>query len=166
MGGLFEDRPIDLKVLDLSAGNGAVWFGDRPTGVVAVDKRAETTANVLCDTRSLPFQDDAFDLAVFDPPHTNCGPNSDMARRYGHSKMDEIRDLIRGTGLEASRCVKRMGTMALKWSDRDIGLTAVLGAMPMWRPLFGHHVVQRPQRQGHSGIATTWWMLLINEKVA
>lgn len=162
---LFPAPTLGCRILDLSAGNGAVWFGDRPPDVVAVDRR-KCTANVLADTRALPFRDDSFDLAVFDPPHTNCGPNSQMSARYGHSTMDEIRDLIRGTSIEAARCVRRCGTMALKWSDRDVGLTAVLGMMPDWRPLFGHGVSQRARRAHHSGISSTWWLLLLNEKRA
>lgn len=161
---LFPDAPIEgCRILDLSAGNGAVWFGERPPGVVAVDRR-HCTETVRADTRFLPFCDDAFDLAVFDPPHTNCGPNSHMAARYGHSTMPEIRDLIAQTAGEASRCVRAGGVMAMKWSDRDIGLTPILGLMPAWRAMFGHHVVQRPRRSHHSGISTTWWLLLLNQK--
>lgn len=151
------------RILDLSAGNGAMWFGERPPGVVAVDRR-HCSENVRADSRALPFCDDAFDLAVFDPPHTNFGANGKMTADYGHSTMPEIQDLIAGTGQETSRCVRISGLLALKWSDRDTGLPAVLGLMPMWRPLFGHHVSQRARRSSSDRISTTWWLLLLNQK--
>lgn len=158
---LFPDLPLSIRVLDLSAGQAAVWFGARPKNVVAVDRRA-CTANCLADTRYLPFRDASFDLAVFDPPHTNFGPNSNMAQ-YGHSTMDEIRDLIRKTSAEAARCVRAGGLMALKWNDRDVALTKVLGLMPAWRPLFGHGVSYRQRRAHHTGVSQTAWVLMLNE---
>lgn len=155
---LFPDIPVDeCRILDLSAGNGAVWFGERPPGVVAVDRR-HCTETVRADSRFLPFRDDAFDLVVFDPPHTNFGANGKMTAAYGHSTMPEIRDLIAATAAEAARCTRAQGLMALKWSDRDTGLPAVLGLMPMWRPLFGHHVAQRARRASSDRVSTTWWL--------
>ncbi len=152
------------RILDLSAGASAVWFGERPQGVVAIDRR-DCTANVRADSRALPFRDDAFDLAVFDPPHTNLGPNSHMAQRYGHLRMDEVRDLIKGTASEASRCVRSGGFLALKWSDRDIALTKVMGLMPDWLPLFGHGVAYRQRRANHTGVSQTSWVMMLNTKV-
>ena len=161
---LFPAAAIEgCRILDLSAGNGAVWFGDRPPGVVAVDRR-HCSETVRADSRFLPFCDDAFDLAVFDPPHGNFGANGKMSRDYGHSTFAEIRELISGTAGEAARCIRAGGLMALKWSDRDIGLPAVLGLMELWRPLFGHHVSQRARRSSSDRVSTTWWLLLLNQK--
>ena len=165
MNDLFPCLPVDCRILDLSAGNAAVWFGERPPGVVAIDRR-NCSANVLADSRALPFCDDAFDLGLFDPPHTNFGANGRMTKSYGHTTMPEIRELIRQTAREAARCIRRGGTMALKWSDRDTALTAVLGLMPAWRPLFGHGVVQRKRYSNQDRVSTTWWLLLLNEKPA
>ncbi len=164
---LFPIEDIEnCRILDLSAGQSAVWFGDRPSGVVAVDRR-HCTANVLADTRALPFRDDSFDLAVFDPPHTNCGPNGQMSARYGHSTMAEIRNLILETGREAARCRRAGGLLALKWSDRDIALTVVMGLMsPQWRPLFGHGVSYRQRRAHHTGVSQTSWVMMLNRKTA
>ncbi len=160
----FDVAEPDVRIIDLSAGRAAVWFGDRPRNVVAIDHRPGFSANVVGDTRSLPFAADCFDLGLFDPPHTNFGANGQMAERYGHSTVDEILSLIRGTSIEAGRCIRGGGLMALKWSDRDIGLTRVLGLMPEWLPLFGHHVAQRPRRTNKAGDSTTWWLLLANRK--
>lgn len=160
---LFPDLPLGCRIIDLSAGNSAVWFGDRPPSVVAVDRR-QCSANVIADTRRLPFGDDSFDLGIFDPPHTNCGPNSHMSASYGHSTMAEIRDLIRGTAAEAARVIRSCGTLVLKWSDRDIKLPTILGMMPDWRPLFGHGVSYRQRRAHHTGVSMVSWVLLLNEK--
>jgi hypothetical protein len=157
-GDLFPPAPQNCRILDLSAGNGAVWFGKRPSGVIAVDRRP-CSETVRADTMALPFKDDAFDLAVFDPPHTNVGPNSFMSRIYGHSTSDEIRALVRGTSKEAARCVRAGGLMALKWNSHSIKLDRVLGLMPEWRPLFGHHVAQR-----YSHPSCTSWVMLLNLK--
>lgn len=151
--------PVGLRILDLSAGAGAVWF-DRPSNVVAIDL-CPGVANVIADSRALPFGDDSFDLAVFDPPHVNFGASANLTRNYGHFTAAQIRELVAGTSREAARCIRALGLLALKWNNHDTPLVRVLGLMPEWRPLFGHHVAQR-----HSHPSSTYWLMMLNRKSA
>lgn len=127
-----------MKILDLSAGNRAVWFNKRHPDAVYLDIRPEVKPDVICDSRCIPDLLNGFDLLVFDPPHTNYGPNSNMSRVYGYFKTKEILDTIEKTAIEAHRVSNTEAILILKWNDHDIKLERVLKLMPQWEPLFGH----------------------------
>lgn len=128
-----------MKILDLSAGNRAIWYNKNNPIVTFIDRRAEVNPTIICDSTRLPdFLETDFDLVVFDPPHMNCGPNSNMSRTYGYHKTSEILETILGTGKEAYRVTKPDALMILKWNDHDIKLKRVLDLLPNWEPLFGH----------------------------
>lgn len=106
------------------------------------------------DSRAIPDPvGTEFDLLVFDPPHMNCGPKSNMSRVYGYHTTHEILDTIEKTAIEAHRVGKRDALMALKWNNHDIKLERVLALMPQWEPLFGHLTKDGPGSQ-------TYWVML------
>lgn len=143
-------------ILDVSAGRRNIWIARQPARVVFVDIRPECRPDVVADSRHLPFADETFDLAVFDPPHTTFGPNSQMAQRYGSFKMHEIRDLVRDTTREIRRVLKPDGLMAFKWSDHGhTSLSRILGEIGNFEPLFGHLVSTRTRHA-----STTNWLML------
>ena len=145
-----------MEIIDLSAGNRAIWFNKFHPDVTYVDIRAEVFPDVKADSRDLPYADKTYDLAVFDPPHVNCGANSTMSKTYGHHTTEEIRDIITGTAKEAYRVCKKEALMAFKWNDHDQKLEKVLKLLePWWEPLFGHKVAMRTK---HSS-STTWVLL-------
>lgn len=143
-----------MKILDLSAGRRAIWFDKNHPLAMYVDKRAEVNPTIVADTTALPPEVGSnYDLVVFDPPHKNCGPNSNMSRVYGHHTTAQILETIEGTAKEAHRVTKENGLMALKWNDADIRLQRVFDLMPQWEPLFGHLTKDGP------GNKTYWAML-------
>lgn len=143
-----------MKILDLSAGNRAIWHNKKHPLCLYLDKRPEVNPDIVCDTRDIPVKaGSGFDLIVFDPPHMNCGPTSNMAKCYGHSTTAEILDLIEKTAIQAHRVSRVDALMALKWNDHDIKLQRVLDLMPMWEPLFGNLTKNGP------GSKTYWVML-------
>jgi hypothetical protein len=143
-----------MKILDLSAGNRAVWFNKNHPLAVYLDKRPEVKPTIVCDTRSIPPEvGEGFDLVVFDPPHKNCGPNSNMSKCYGHHTTAEILDTIEKTAKEAARVSTEKALMALKWNTGDIRLQRVFDLMPQWEPLFGHLTKDGPRSQ-------TYWVML------
>jgi hypothetical protein len=152
-----------MKILDLSAGNRAVWFDKNDPVATFIDVRAEVEPDIIADSRHLPDEaGDGYDLVVFDPPHVNFGQNAEMSKTYGWHTTDEIRCLIRDTAKEAHRVCKMDGLMALKWNDHDQKLERILELMvPYWRPLFGHKVSERTK---HS--SKTYWVLLLRCEVA
>lgn len=143
-----------MKILDLSAGKRAVWFNKNHPLAVYVDKRSEVNPTIIADTTKLPIAvGNNYDLVVFDPPHMNCGPNSNMSRVYGHHTTKQILETIEGTAKEAHRVTRSGAFMALKWNDHDIKLQRVFDLMPQWEPLFGHLTKDGP------GSKTYWAML-------
>jgi len=143
-----------MKILDLSAGNRAVWFNKNHPLAVYLDKRAEVNPTFVCDTRRIPEEvGSGFDMVVFDPPHMNCGPNSNMSKSYGYHTTAEILSTIEGSGKEAHRVTKPDALMALKWNNHDIKLQRVFDLLTNWEPLFGHLTKDGPRSQ-------TYWVML------
>lgn len=143
-----------MKILDLSAGNRAIWFDKTHPLATFLDKRPEVGPTIVCDTRKLPDSVGTdYDLVCWDPPHMNCGPNSNMSKVYGYHTTAEILDTIEKTAAEAYRVTKPTALMAFKWNNHDISLPRVLFLMPQWEPLFGHLTKDGPGSQ-------TYWVML------
>ena len=153
----------EFKILDLSAGNRAMWF-DKANGLVTyLDKRPCRSPDFVCDTTNIPDEVGSdFGLLVFDPPHENTGANSNLAKCYGHSTRPEIIKTIKGTAKEAHRVSKENALMAFKWNDKAWSLDHVLSLMaPYWQPLFGSHL--RNHKVSIAKTQSYWVMLLRSE---
>lgn len=143
-----------MKILDLTAGNRAVWYNKKHPLCTYLDRRIEVNPDFICDTSSIPESvGSGFNLICYDPPHMNCGPNSNMSKRYGYHKTDEILQSIEATGREAWRISAKDALMAFKWNNHDIKLQKVLDLMPDWEPLFGNMTKNGPHSQ-------TFWVML------
>jgi hypothetical protein len=146
-----------VKILDMSAGNRAVWFDKSHRDCVYVDIRPSVEPDIVADTRELPETvGDGFNLVVFDPPHVNGGARGNISRDYGHHTTDEIRDIIKRSAKEAYRVTAPDALMAFKWNDHDQKLVHVLGLMfEWWEPLFGHLTSTRTKH-----VSQTYWVML------
>ena len=143
-----------MRVLDLSAGNRAVWFDKAHPCATYIDIRPEVKPDIVADSRALPASIGGdYDLVVFDPPHKNSAATGNMVRNYGHWTAEQITEIIGETAKEAHRVVKDNGLMAFKWNEHTRKLTTVLALLaPYWEPLFGHGVT-------HQQKGTSWVML-------
>lgn len=148
-----------MKILDLSAGNRAVWFNKENPLATFLDIRPEANPTFVCDTKAIPIEVGCdYDLIVFDPPHENVGANGYMSKRYGHSTRSQIIELIAGSAREAHRVSKQNALMAFKWNDHAFNLDRVLDLMKdYWEPLFGHHL---RNRGGASAKTQSFWVML------
>ncbi len=146
-----------MKIIDLSAGNRAIWFNRAHPDALFVDVRPEVKPDIVADATALPADVGTdFDLVVFDPPHKNNGSTGNMAGNYGHWTTDAIREIVIGTAKEAWRITKPDGLMAFKWNDHSLALHDVLVMMSAWwEPLFGHG----GRVQQTYGSMTSWAML-------
>jgi hypothetical protein len=145
-----------VKILDLSAGNRAVWFNKEYPDTTYVDIRPEVNPTMVADTRELPQEMNGFNLIVFDPPHVNFSKNAEMSKTYGHHTTEEIRILISKTAREAHRVSVQDALMAFKWNDHDQKLDRVLALMAeWWEPLFGHKTAIRTAHP-----SATYWVML------
>lgn len=151
---------MSVRILDLSAGNRAIWFDKQCKLATYVDVRPEVNPDFIADSRALPAElQGPYDLVVFDPPHKNNGASGHMTRNYGHHTAREITEIIRGTAREAHRVSRDGALMAFKWNDHTRKLASVLPLLePFWRPLFGHGVSSQ-QRSSQ-----TSWVMLLRER--
>lgn len=141
-----------MKILDLTAGNRAIWFDKDHPLATYLDKRPEVKPTIVCDTRQgIPGY--GYNLICWDPPHMNCGPNSNMSKVYGYHTTNEILETIQLTGLEVHKVSAPDALMALKWNNHDIKLQRVFDLLPLWEPLFGHLTKDGPRSQ-------TYWTML------
>lgn len=152
-----------MKILDMSAGNRAVWFNKNYPDCTYVDVRPSVSPTVVADTRDLgDAVGEGYQLIVFDPPHVNFGANAKMSKVYGHHTTEEIRDIIKRSAMEAHRVSLPDALMAFKWNDHDQKLDKVLALMSdWWEPLFGHVTSMRSL---HS--SQTYWVMLRRRETA
>ena len=141
-----------LKILDLSAGNRAIWFNKNHPLCTYLDKRAEVNPTFVCDTNEeIPVS--GYNLICWDPPHMNCGPKSNMSKAYGYHTTEQILETLRKTGCNVYEKSAEGALMALKWNTHDISLKRVFELLPKWEPLFGHLTKDGPRSQ-------TYWIML------
>ena len=146
----------DIRILDACCGSRMFWFDKKEPHTTYMDRREEefeihkkkinVKPDIVADFRDMPFDDETFNLVVFDPPHLKwAGQNSIMRSQYGQlDKVTWSEDLAKGFE-ECMRVLKIGGTLVFKWSDCQINVKEILKSVP-FKPLFG-------QQRG-----TTHWM--------
>ncbi|MBC9722248.1 MAG: class I SAM-dependent methyltransferase [Lactobacillus sp.] len=136
------------KILDACCGSRMFWFDKENPLVTFMDKREyyeemksghiiNVNPDVLADFRNMPFQDEDFDLVVFDPPHLiKAGENSWLAKKYGKLDSTWNQDIKEGFN-ECMRVLKTNGTLIFKWNEEQIKLKDILATID-FKPLFGN----------------------------
>ena len=136
------------KILDACCGSRMFWFDkNNPNALYADNRDLET---VLCDGRLLeikpdihmdfrdmPFDDDTFNLVVFDPPHLiNAGKKSWLRQKYGVLPKNEWGNYLKQGFDECMRVLKPDGVLVFKWSEDQIKTREVLKVIDR-KPLLG-----------------------------
>lgn len=136
------------RILDACCGSRMFWFDKENPDVTFMDCRQyyeelptghviNVNPDVVADFRDMPFDDNEFDMVVFDPPHLiHAGENSWLAKKYG--RLDELwpEDIRQGFA-ECMRVLRPAGTLIFKWNEDRITLSDVLEAIGE-QPLFGN----------------------------
>lgn len=143
-------------ILDPCCGSRMMWFDREHPDTVFGDRRSESitvvdrshgkldgtrtlhvSPDMVMDFRAMPFQDGAFKLVAFDPPHlVRAGPRSWLAAKYGKLSEDWRDDLRRGF-VECFRVLEEHGVLVFKWNETQVKLAEVLALTPH-QPLFGN----------------------------
>lgn len=148
--------PKPARILDPCCGSRMFYFDKANPDVVFGDIRQES--HTLCDGRSLeikpdmlmdfrdmPFEDETFNLVVFDPPHlVHAGSRSWLALKYGRLSMSWKEDISQGFS-ECFRVLKTHGVLVFKWDEDQIKVSEILKLAPV-EPLFGN---KRPKGGAH-----------------
>lgn len=127
------------------------WFDKQNPRVLFADKRVaekghitlypgrnhSVKPSIVADFRNLPFEDKAFKLVVFDPPHLLAGETSFMAKKYGTLKNTDWQTDIRLGFASCWRVLEDYGILIFKWNETSIPLKEILPLCPA-APLFGH----------------------------
>lgn len=137
------------QILDMCCGSKMFWFDRNDSRVVFCDIRTENTTlcdgrsfvvnpDVVCDFRNLPFENESFNLVVFDPPHfINIGDTSWLRMKYGKLNKETWKDDISKGFAEAFRVLKPGGTLIFKWNELQISTKEIIALSPI-KPAFGH----------------------------
>jgi SAM-dependent methyltransferase len=118
-----------------------------------------TNKTFVADFRKIPFQDEAFQLIVFDPPFLSlAGENSLFGKRYGTMNRETWPADLRLAANELWRVLKTGGVLVFKWNNHDIKFKSVLRLFPKM-PLFGQISAGAKKRDGKPG-HTCWFCFL------
>lgn len=143
-----QGAAVERNILDACCGSKMMWFDKNDPRVVFADKRTES--HILCDGRtleirpdmemdftSMTFEDNTFNLVVFDPPHLkSLGKNSWMAKKYGVLLPTWETDIRAGFD-ECMRVLKPNGVLIFKWNENQIKINKIIEVIGK-KPLFGH----------------------------
>ncbi|MCM6931254.1 class I SAM-dependent methyltransferase [Enterococcus italicus] len=137
-----------MKILDACCGSRMFWFDKENPDVTFMDIRQEyeelpsghiinVNPDVVADFRSMPFEDNTYDMVVFDPPHLlHAGKNSWLAKKYGRLDNNWQEDIKQGFS-ECMRVLKPNGSLIFKWNEEQVRLKDVLATIE-YKPLFGN----------------------------
>lgn len=146
--GVREVERLKERVLDACCGGRAFWFDKNNQDTIYMDIREVETVlcdgrtykvkpDIIADFREMPFNENSFNLVVFDPPHIdNLGEKSYMSAKYGRLNPDTWREDLRKGFTECWRVLKHGGTLIFKWNETRINLKEVLQLFPQ-KPMFG-----------------------------
>jgi hypothetical protein len=122
-------RFIDLAfrdchtAIDLTHARGGFWQRPYPPGLTIVTNNLDpsTSADLHLDFRATGLPDDAYDLAVIDPPHlADLSPDSIMGPRFGTVKGTPGLDLLVRAGVREALRIARIGIL-VKLADTSHG---------------------------------------------
>jgi hypothetical protein len=110
--------PDAETALDSTGGDGGFWDGSQPVDVTALYVDPRRSDGAVGDFRQLEYDDESFDVVLFDPPHLeDGGTRSIMAEKFGTYSSDDLPDVIRTGTCEAWR-VARLG-IVVKVTDHS-----------------------------------------------
>jgi len=133
---------FDKDTPDVLFCDNRMWSGELCDG-----RRFDVDPDVIADVTELPFDDRAFPLVVFDPPHLTVGDGWQV-RKYGKLPSDWKAWMTKAFA-ECWRVLAINGTLVFKWYEYRIPIGEVLECAPC-APLFGN-------RRPHS--SKTHWLV-------
>ena len=116
------------KILDCTHNKGTMWKG-LTYDLTTMDIDPQFNTDYVADFRKMPFEDDSFDVIVFDPPHLPIASATEHASkiwetRYGLNDIkgngrdgDNVSEMFYPFLMEAKRVLKQDGIILAKIAD-------------------------------------------------
>ena len=165
-----------MKILDATCGFRGIWYQKNHPFVTYMDKRKEVilsnhkyqkkrtykiNPNVISEWKNAPFENNYFDLIVFDPPHLIINRDkpilSTMDKQYGNLYKDNWKQELKQGVKKLFEILKPNGVFILKWCENSVKVDEVFKLFP-YKPLFGSNTKGR----GHTA---NFWVLFIKHNV-
>jgi len=144
------------EILDSTCGGRSIWYPENKDreDTLYIDNREEEPGftgqegrtygvqpDEIQDFRDLPYEDNSFNLIVFDPPHMIRengmeGLTGYVTKSYGALHAETWQHDIEKGFEELFRVLKKGGTLVFKFADNDVDFKEVLDLAPQ-SPLFG-----------------------------
>ncbi len=153
-------------ILDVTAGNRHIWSDKSPEGVIFLDiePNLRIPPDVVGDFRKMSmFEDESFNLVVFDPPFARCGdmhnrPDEKYGSYWGSidSTFHFLR-LVNGGLKEIYRVLRPNGFLYLKFNDVHFSLEKLLLIL---KSNFTELIrTSRRSQSGKGNKSATYWIL-------
>jgi len=107
-------------ILDATASKRTFWINKEHPNTTFMDNRKEVKPEVLGDFRKMPFEDNSFNLVIFDPPHIlqkEFNGKLVTHQYYGILNPETWKEDLKKGFDECFRVLKEKGTLVFKWSD-------------------------------------------------
>lgn len=136
------------KILDACCGSKMFYFDKEREDILFMDNRIletelcdgrklEVKPDVVGDFRNMPFEDEHFEMVIFDPPHlVRVGEKSWLKLKYGKLESRWEEDIKKGFS-ECFRVLEKGGVLIFKWNEDQIKLSEVL-KLTKEKPLIGN----------------------------
>lgn len=162
-----------MKILDATCGFKGMWYQKNHPLVTFMDIRKGTfthfrnstitiNPDVVSDWKDTPFNDNEFDLILFDPPHIIQKSNKGiMATKYAVlNPLTWKNDLSAGIN-ELFRILKPNGIFIFKWceTDKRTHIKNILKLFP-YSPLFGTN-----SKSMRTGSGKIYWIVFLKYDV-
>lgn len=132
---------MEKTILDMCCGSRMFYFDKHDPNVLFTDireyhdtlcdgRKLDVQPDMIADCTALPFEDETFNMVVFDPPHLQ--------------KVD-WQAFINDSIHEGMRVLKTGGTLIFKWNEQQIKVGEVLKAIKDYKPIFGHRTTIKNQ---------------------
>lgn len=119
----FYPKKTPKKILDATVNAGRFWVGTKRK-IVGLDIDPKYKPTVVGDNTDMPFDDESFDVIVYDPPHIpNWGGAKDFDTRFGLGAKSPIENGYNFTHTfppflkEAYRVLRKNGILFCKIAD-------------------------------------------------